>query len=136
MPPRPGGVAMAAMVSVAKRGVMRESLPRRGCAIIAAMPAAPDQAPLRDVRPAGIAVLALVALSGNGLKALVTSSVLVSEGTFAAFLHMRPEQVAALMEATIAGMVVALALCPLLMHRLSARRLGLAACGVACAAFM
>lgn len=99
------------------------------------MPAAPDQAPLRDVRPAGIAVLALVALSGNGLKALVTSSVLVSEGTFAVFLHMRPEQVAALMEATIAGMVVALALCPLLMHRMSARTLGLVACGVACVAF-
>jgi len=100
------------------------------------MPAAPVKPSLpRDAHPAGIAVLALVALFGNGLKALVTSSVLVSEGTFAAFLHMRPEQVAALMETTIAGMVVALALCPLLLHRFSARALGLAACAVACAAF-
>ncbi|MFO1414732.1 MAG: hypothetical protein U1F10_12665 [Burkholderiales bacterium] len=82
-----------------------------------------------------MALLALVALFGNGLKALVTSSVLVGEGTLATFLGMRPEQVAALMQATIAGMVVALALCPILLARYSARALGLAACAVACVAF-
>jgi hypothetical protein len=97
------------------------------------VPAPPP--PTRDVSLAGIAVLALVALFGNGLKALVTSSVLVSEGTLATFLSMRPEQVAALMQATIAGMVVALALCPLFLKRFTARALGLAACAVAAVAF-
>lgn len=91
--------------------------------------------PPRAAHPAGIALLAVIALFGNGLKALVTSSVLVSQGTFATFLHMRPEQVAALMQATLAGMVIALALCPLLLRRFAARPLGLIACGVACAAF-
>lgn len=82
-----------------------------------------------------LVVIGAVALLGNGLKALVTSTVLVSEGAFAAYLRMSPEQVAALMQMLIAGMVVALALCPLLLQRMPARRLGLGACAVATAAF-
>ncbi len=95
-------------------------------------------APSAPVPRSGAAVLVVigaVALLGNGLKALVTSTVLVSEGAFAAYLRMSPEQVAVLMQMLIAGMVVSLALCPLLLQRTSARRLGLGACAVATAAF-
>lgn len=89
----------------------------------------------QGTRAATFVVLATIALFGNGLKALVTSSVLVSEGTLAAFLRMPAEQVAALLEATIGGMVIALALSPLLLRRMPARSLGMAACAVAFAAF-
>ncbi len=82
-----------------------------------------------------LVVLGVIALLGNGQKALVTSTVLVSEGSLATFLRMSPEAVAALLQVLIAGMVVALALCPLLLQRTSARALGLAACAIAAVAF-
>ena len=50
-----------------------------------------------------------IALLGNGLKSVVTSTVLVSEARFASFLGVEVERVALLMEAIVAGMVVALA---------------------------
>ncbi len=80
-------------------------------------------------------VLAGVALLGNGLKSIVSSSVLVSEGQFAALLGIAIEQVAVLLELIIAGMVVALAACPLLLQRMSAWALAIGACLVAAAAF-
>jgi len=81
------------------------------------------------------AVLAGIALLGNGLKSIVSSSVLVSEARFAALLGISTESVAMLLELIIAGMVVALAACPLLLQRLSARTLAVWACLVAAAAF-
>jgi hypothetical protein len=80
-------------------------------------------------------VLAGIALLGNGLKSIVSSSVLVSEAQFAALLGISTENVAMLLELIIAGMVVALAACPLLLQRLSARTLAVWACLVAAAAF-
>jgi hypothetical protein len=76
-----------------------------------------------------------IALLGNGLKAVVTSTVLVGEAQFAAFLAIPVEHVATLMEAIIAGMVVALAAIPLLLQRFSARALAMAACVVAMLSF-
>ena len=62
-----------------------------------------------------------IALLGNGLKSVVTSTVLVSEARFAAFLGIAVERVALLMETIVAGMVVALALYPLVARRLDVR---------------
>lgn len=84
---------------------------------------------------AAFMVLAGIALLGNGLKAIVSSSVLVSEAQFAAFLGISPERVAVLLELIIAGMVVALAACPLLLQRASARTVAAVACAVASASF-
>ncbi len=79
--------------------------------------------------------LAGIALLGNGIKAIVSSSVLVSEAQFAAFLQIPVEHVAVLLQAIIAGMVIALALCPLLLQRFQAQTVAIAACVVATAAF-
>ncbi len=134
---------MAAMVTAPGGGTLmrvayraRTRIAARGMRNNRAMPAAPaTSSTQRHAGLPGLIALAAVALLGNGLKAIVTSSVLVSEGTFAALLRMSPEQVAALMEATIAGMVVALAVCPILLQRMTPRRLALAACAAAVAAF-
>ncbi len=80
-------------------------------------------------------MLAGIALLGNGLKAIISSSVLVSEAQFAALLGISTEHVAMLLELIIAGMVVALATCPLLLQGMHARTLALCACLVAAAAF-
>ncbi len=80
-------------------------------------------------------VLGGIALLGNGLKAVVSSSVLVSEAQFAAFLRIPVEHVAVLLEAIIAGMVIALAACPMLLQRYRARALAMTACAIASAAF-
>jgi hypothetical protein len=82
-----------------------------------------------------VVVLAGIALFGNGLKSIVSSSVLVSEAQFADLLGIPIEHVAVLLESIIAGMVVALAASPLLLQRVSARALAMAACVVATAAF-
>lgn len=81
------------------------------------------------------AVLAGIALLGNGLKAFVTSTVLVGEARFAAFLGIPVERVALLMQTIVAGMVLALAVYPLLLRRHSVRAIALAACVTASAAF-
>lgn len=97
----------------------------------------PSDEPSPRARPAvaALAVLAAVALLGNGMKAIVTSTVLVSEGTFAAFLGVPVARVALLMEAIVAGMVVALAAYPLLLRRAAPRTVGMVACAAAAAAF-
>ena len=79
--------------------------------------------------------LAGIALLGNGLKAVVTSTVLVGEAQFAVFLAIPVEHVATLMEAIIAGMVIALAAMPLLLQRFPARALAMVACVVAMLSF-
>ncbi len=108
------------------------------------MPSAQDRAaavprartpPQGSSGTAAFAVLAGIALLGNGLKSIVSSSVLVSEARFAAALGITTEHVALLLELIIAGMVVALAACPLLLQRMSARALAIGACLVAAAAF-
>ena len=76
-----------------------------------------------------------IALLGNGLKSIVTSTVLVSEARFAAFLGIAVERVALLMETIVAGMVVALAVYPLLLRRFPTRGIALAASIAAAAAF-
>lgn len=85
---------------------------------------------------AAIAVLGGIVLLGNGLKAMISSSVLVSEPQFAAFLGIAVERVAVLLEAIVAGMVIALAGYPLLLRRFSARAIGIVACALAGAAFL
>lgn len=94
-------------------------------------------APATSARPAvaALAVLGAVALLGNGMKAIVTSTVLVSEATFASFLGIPVARVALLMEAIVGGMVVALAAYPLLLRRWSPSAIGVGACAVAAAAF-
>ncbi len=106
------------------------------------MPVAPRMSPAHDrttvlsgpTRPqprAGawvFVLLAGIALLGNGLKSIVSSSVLVSEAAFAAYLGISTVHVALLLESIIAGMVVALAASPLLMQWMNARTLGIAAC--------
>lgn len=84
-----------------------------------------------------LAVVALggIALFGNGLKSIVSSSVLVSEAQFARDLHIPVERTGLLLEAIVAGMVIAIALCPIVLQRVSARRLGLVASAVAAASF-
>ena len=84
---------------------------------------------------AALVVLGAVALLGNGMKSIVTSTVLVSEGTFASFLGVPVARVALLMEAIVAGMVVALAAYPLLLRRMTPRAIGILACAAAVAAF-
>jgi len=84
---------------------------------------------------AALVVLGGIALLGNGLKAVVTSTVLVSEAQFATFLGIAVERVALLMETIVAGMVVALAVYPLFLHRYTVRRVAMSACAVAAAAF-
>ena len=76
-----------------------------------------------------------IALLGNGLKSVVTSTVLVSEGRFASFLGIAVERVALLMETIVAGMVVALALYPLCVRRLSIRAAAIASALVGATAF-
>ena len=93
-----------------------------------------DTSPSARPAVAALAVLGAVALLGNGMKAIVTSTVLVSEGTFAAFLGVPVARVALLMEAIVAGMVVALAAYPLLLRRATPRALGIATCALAAAA--
>jgi hypothetical protein len=66
-----------------------------------------------------------IALLGNGLKSVVTSTVLVSEARFASFLGIAVERVALLMESIVAGMVVALALYPLVVRRFPVRRVAI-----------
>ena len=88
----------------------------------------------RFVKETALVVLGGIALLGNGQKAIVTSTVLVSEAQFAAFLGVAVEHVALLMEAIVAGMVVALAIYPLLLHRLAVRTLALVASVIASAA--
>lgn len=76
-----------------------------------------------------------IALLGNGQKSIVTSTVLVSEARFAAFLGVEVDSVALLMETIVAGMVVALAAFPLFLRRFPVRRIALAASLVATLAF-
>ena len=82
-------------------------------------------------------VLALggIALFGNGLKSIVSSSVLVSEAQFAGFLRISLERTGLLMESIMAAMVIALAVCPILLQRTSPRTLGMVASAIAAAAF-
>jgi hypothetical protein len=68
-----------------------------------------------------------VALLGNGLKSVVTSTVLVSESHFASFLRIPVERVALLMESIVAGMVIALAVYPLAARRFEVRGVALVA---------
>lgn len=99
--------------------------------------AGPPLASVQHPRFAALAfaLLAGVALLGNGLKSIVSSTVLVSEADFAAYLGISTVHVALLLESIIAGMVVALAACPLLLQRMSARALGIVACIAATVAF-
>lgn len=76
-----------------------------------------------------------IALLGNGLKSAVTSTVLVSEAQFASFLGIAVERVALLMEAIVAGMVVALALYPLVVRHFAVRGVAIASALVGVAAF-
>jgi hypothetical protein len=76
-----------------------------------------------------------IALLGNGLKSVVTSTVLVSESRFASFLGIAVERVALLMESIVAGMVIALALYPLAVRRFDVRGVALAAAVVGACAF-
>ena len=76
-----------------------------------------------------------IALFGNGLKSIVSSSVLVSEQQFAEFLRISLERTGLLMESIMAGMVIALAVCPIVLQRISPRTLGIVASAVAAAAF-
>ena len=76
-----------------------------------------------------------IALFGNGLKSIVSSSVLVSEEQFATFLRISPERTGLLMEGIMAAMVIALAVCPILLQRTSPRTLGIFASAIAAAAF-
>jgi hypothetical protein len=76
-----------------------------------------------------------IALLGNGLKSVVTSTVLVSESRFASFLGIAVERVALLMESIVAGMVIALALYPLAVRRLDVRGVALAAAITGACAF-
>ena len=76
-----------------------------------------------------------IALLGNGLKSVVTSTVLVSEARFASFLGIEVERVALLMEAIVAGMVVALAMYPLVVRRFAVRDVALAAAVIGALAF-
>jgi len=76
-----------------------------------------------------------IALLGNGLKSVVTSTVLVSEARFASFLGIEVERVALLMEAIVAGMVVALAMYPLVARRFAVRDVARAAAVVGALAF-
>jgi hypothetical protein len=98
-------------------------------------PSTPSKSARASIAPLALAVLTGIALLGNGLKALVTSSVLVSEAQFAAFLRFSAEHVAVLMEVIVGGMVIALALCPLFLSRMRARTLAIAACVAAAGAF-
>ncbi len=86
-------------------------------------------------RPAALVALAGIALLGNGLKAVVSSTVLVGEARFAAFLAIPVEHVATLLEAIFAGMVIAVAASPLLLRRFRARTVAAVAGTVAAAAF-
>jgi hypothetical protein len=88
---------------------------------------------LRNVRL--LLAMSGIALLGNGLKSIVTSTVLVSEARFAAFLGIAVERVALLMETIVAGMVVALALYPLVARRLRVRTVALGAALAGAAAF-
>ena len=76
-----------------------------------------------------------IALLGNGLKSIVTSTVLVSEARFATFLGIAVESVALLMETIVAGMVIALAAYPLVLRRYPVRTIAIAAALAAAAAF-
>src|SRR5678815_2685965 len=76
-----------------------------------------------------------IALLGNGLKSVVTSTVLVSEARFASFLGIAVERVALLMETIVAGMVVALALYPLFGRRFAVRGIAVASALIGAAAF-
>jgi len=80
-------------------------------------------------------VLGGIALFGNGLKSIVSSSVLMSETQFAGFLRIPVERTGLLMEGIIAGMVIALAVCPILLQRYSPRSLGIVASAIAAIAF-
>lgn len=116
---------------------------------MADMPVAPRMSPAQDRTTARsgstipqpsagawvFVLLAGIALLGNGLKSIVSSSVLVSEADFAAWLGISTVHVALLLESIIAGMVVALAACPLLLQRIHARTLGIVACVAASVAF-
>ena len=109
---------------------------RRAQRIAGASDARPERRRTRGAGRAAIAVLGGIVLLGNGLKAMISSSVMLSEPQFAAFLGVAVERVAVLMEAIVAGMVIALAGYPLLLRRFSARAIGIVACALAGAAFL
>jgi hypothetical protein len=92
---------------------------------------------MKGQRGIAFPVMALggIALFGNGLKSIVSSSVLVSEQQFAGFLRISVERTGLLMESIMAGMVIALAVCPILLQHVSARTLGIGASAVAATAF-
>ncbi len=105
---------------------------------MSALPTAGGSDAASRAPPAGalaFVALAGVALLGNGQKAVVTSTVLVGEAQFAAFLAIPVEHVATLMQAIVAGMVIALAAFPLLLQRFQARAPAIAACVVAMLSF-
>jgi hypothetical protein len=81
-----------------------------------------------------VVALGAIALFGNGLKSIVSSSVLVSEAEFARNLGIPVERTGLLLEAIVAGMVIGITLCPVLLQRMSASRLGVVAGAVAAAA--
>lgn len=68
-------------------------------------------------------ILAVFVLLGNGIRSIGMSTVLVSQGEFASFLNISAERTDMLIEAIMAGSLVALALAPFLITPHGATRL-------------
>lgn len=75
-------------------------------------------------------LLALVLL-GNGLRSVISSTVFVSEGTFASFLKISVSQTSAIIELLLGAVLLSLLVSPWLISRYSIRTLTTAMCLIA-----
>ncbi|MBY6146897.1 hypothetical protein KUW09_22785 [Mameliella alba] len=80
---------------------------------------------------AGLLLLAVMILLGNGLRSVVTSSIFMSEASFASFLSITVESTAAVTELLMGAVLVSLLAAPWLMQRVAPITLAIGMAAVA-----
>lgn len=85
---------------------------------------------------AALPLLLALVLLGNGLRSVISSTVFVSEGTFASFLKISVSQTSVIIELLLGAVLLSLLVSPLLIARFSIRSLTTVMCLIAsCASF-
>ncbi len=80
---------------------------------------------------AALPLLLLLVLLGNGLRSVVSSTVFVSEGTFASFLKISVNKTSVIIELLLGAVLLSLLITPRLIQRFPARPLAAAMCLIA-----
>lgn len=83
---------------------------------------------------ATLPLLIALVLLGNGLRSVISSTVFVSEGTFASFLKISVSQTSAIIELLLGAVLLSLLISPWMLARFSIKSLTTMMCLIACGA--